>query len=433
MTPPIFIQTFNSRTTSVATPNNFNCSARGNPPPTITWYRNGKLIENSYLVNYEPPTLRISSVEPEDQGIYECFAHNKAGEIKTSGHLTIRKKQQYKDINVRPYNVKCYPAGDRNLIVTFESKEIYTGITYYIGSKQPYEWQTPPLEMLLRNNSITIKSHLVPFRKHGIFLRGLMSQDRGSDGRHMFLSRLSDLTECATQGVPVHFTVSSSSSIFVWWTTDVKLTGYVIQFWHNDTDNPIPFTENIVGTVVKFPNNDNYLTWSEIEPFLIKLPAVARLAHQEPLEMRRRRREVEFEYDDDDAVEDDYSRTRLFARHAAMLSLGSSKVTEVKVSGNVTGILIPNTQKVIVRVLGSMEPDGEPLRQDLRYVPWKPVELNSAMPKTRLLIESEARSIKVTWNNFELEHENTCLEVCYKNVIDDLIQRGGNNVNCRKM
>lgn len=401
--------------------------------PTITWYRNGKLIKNSYLIHYDPPTLKISSVEPEDQGIYECFAKNDAGEVKISGHFTVRKWQQYKNVDKRPFNVKCYPAGDRSLIITFESKRQFTGITYYIASKEPYEWQTPPFENQIANNTITINSHLVPFRKHGIFLRGLMMSDTPQDG--YFISRLSEPIECATQGVPIHYTVSSSSSIFIWWTAEFNLTGYVIQFWHNDTNNPIPFTDNIVGTVKKFPNNDNYLTWTEIEPFLQKLPATARVADYDTSDRRRKRRGLHLNFfnigeEDDEEIVEDYGRTRLFARHA-LIPTGNAKVTEVKVAGNVTGILIPSAQKVVVRVLASTEPDGEPLRQNLKYVPWQPLELDSVIPKTRLQVESQTRSIKVSWSQFEVEEKNVCFEICFKNVM--VIDRGGNFMECRLM
>lgn len=435
MVPPAFTHEFKSRTTSVATPAVFNCSATGNPPPIISWYRNGQQLENSYLINYEPPTLRISSVEPEDQGIYECFARNNAGEAKISGHLTVRKRQQYKDLDVRPYNVRCYPADDKNLIVRFESKWSYTGITYYIASRQPYEWQTPPLEMVFKNNSINISSHVVPFRRHGIFLRGLMMHEKLQDGQQMLLSRLSEPVECATQGVAIHYTVSPSSSIFIWWNNaEFNLTGYVIQFWHNDTENPIPFTDSIVGTVEQFSSYDTYLTWSEIEPFLQKIPAIARLAKFDSA-TRRKRRDIGITFHaDKEHDDDDEGKSRIFARHA-VYPTGAAKITEVKVAGNVTGILIPNTQKVVVRVLGSMETDGEPLNQDLRYVPWQRVELNSVMPKTRLQVEPEARLIHVNWSNIEVAdaHELTCLEVCYKNVIHDFIHRGGKTIECRKM
>lgn len=428
MTPPIITHDFGSRTTSVATSTAFNCSATGNPTPTITWYRNGQLLENSYLLNYDPPTLKFSSIDPEDQGIYECFARNDAGEIKISGHLTVRKREEYEDVDLRPFNVKCYPAKDSSLVVTYEPKQPYNFITYYIASTLPYQWQTPPPKPVGPNNSITIDSHLIPFRRHGIFLRGLW------DGQPR-LSRLSDPVECATQGVPIHYTVSSSSSIFIWWTIEAELTGYVIQFWHNDTDNPIPFTDNIVGTVKQFPNNDNYLTWSEIDPYLQKLPAVARLANYDNFDRRRRRRNLNFgidndDYDDGEEMVEEFSRTRLFARHA-VIPFGSAKLTEVKVAGNVTGILIPNTQKVVVRVLASMEPDGEPLQQDLRYVPWQPLELNLALPKTKLQVTAETKSIKVSWSEIEKEKDEPCYEICYKNVV--LINRGGKLVECRKM
>lgn len=333
MSPPVLLQTLDSRTTSVATSVVFNCSASGNPASEITWYRNGKLIENNYIINYDAPTLRINSVEPEDQGIYECFARNPMGEVKSSGQLTVRKKQQYKDLTARPFNVKCYPADLNSVVVTFESKQTYNMVNYYIASKYPFSWNSPPPLELHTNSSIKITTYVEPFKKYGIYLRGIIrvnSNKRPGNSKSeptiISLTRMSDVIECATQGIPVRYTsVSNQNSIFLWWadTHKLKLSSLIVQFLHNDTTNLTTFSKEIVGTYTNYIGNNNYLTWSEIEPNLVKISAATKII--DPLDqmlLDRKKR---------DSGDDFYLKmSRLSPRHAVVQpDLNEGTISEV--------------------------------------------------------------------------------------------------------
>lgn len=51
----------------------------------------------------------------------------------------------------------------------------------------------------------------------------------------------------------------------------------------------------------------------------------------------------------------------------------SEIITEVRVPGNVTGILIPNTENIDIRVVVAIRNGDEELDQDLRYVKWETV------------------------------------------------------------
>uniref|UniRef100_V9KFI8 Neural cell adhesion molecule 2-like protein n=1 Tax=Callorhinchus milii TaxID=7868 RepID=V9KFI8_CALMI len=59
----------------------FKCTATGSPQPTITWHRNGKLVEEGekYSVLREGNELFIRNIVRGDTGDYSCRATNKAG------------------------------------------------------------------------------------------------------------------------------------------------------------------------------------------------------------------------------------------------------------------------------------------------------------------------------------------------------------------
>uniref|UniRef100_A0A669EJY4 Ig-like domain-containing protein n=1 Tax=Oreochromis niloticus TaxID=8128 RepID=A0A669EJY4_ORENI len=62
----------------------FVCQARGEPKPTITWFKIGKKISSSGSV------LRIQPLRVDrDAAIYKCSASNSAGEVSVSARLEV--------------------------------------------------------------------------------------------------------------------------------------------------------------------------------------------------------------------------------------------------------------------------------------------------------------------------------------------------------
>lgn len=51
------------------------CGVTGNPPPWISWTRDGEILQNSTQVS----ALTIKSVEEHMTGLYTCVAGNEAG------------------------------------------------------------------------------------------------------------------------------------------------------------------------------------------------------------------------------------------------------------------------------------------------------------------------------------------------------------------
>lgn len=72
----------------------FTCKVTGKPRPEVTWYRNGKLIEENKDVSITyledgTCTLAINETFPEDSGDYTCKAVNAAGEVSTTAPLVV--------------------------------------------------------------------------------------------------------------------------------------------------------------------------------------------------------------------------------------------------------------------------------------------------------------------------------------------------------
>ena len=68
------------------------CEASGDPPPSVTWSKDGDAnIPRAQFQNDER-ILAIKDVLPDDSGVYECKASNTFGESRTSTILIVAGK-----------------------------------------------------------------------------------------------------------------------------------------------------------------------------------------------------------------------------------------------------------------------------------------------------------------------------------------------------
>ncbi|KAM4678063.1 immunoglobulin superfamily DCC subclass member 3 [Discoglossus pictus] len=89
--PAEFVQHPQSISRPVGTTAIFTCLAQGEPPPQITWLKNGHELEPSghiKLKNHNS-SLTISGISQEDEAIYQCIAQNSAGSSQASARLSV--------------------------------------------------------------------------------------------------------------------------------------------------------------------------------------------------------------------------------------------------------------------------------------------------------------------------------------------------------
>ena len=83
------------------------CSARAEPPPSLTWYRNNYTLYTDvtkYLITESDDVtarfrhvsvLNVTTVGLDELGLYTCTAHNVLGSNVTRFNVTVRSKQLY--------------------------------------------------------------------------------------------------------------------------------------------------------------------------------------------------------------------------------------------------------------------------------------------------------------------------------------------------
>lgn len=98
MQVPEFVVGFSNLTTYEGEQVRFEVEVRGDPAPTVSWYRDGELIRDSpdfqIFTEANRSLLYISEVFMEDQGLFTCTASNAAGSSECSARLTIEPRPQ---------------------------------------------------------------------------------------------------------------------------------------------------------------------------------------------------------------------------------------------------------------------------------------------------------------------------------------------------
>nr|XP_047909504.1 hemicentin-2 [Anser cygnoides] len=75
---------------AVGAPLELTCVVAGVPVPAVTWEKDGQLLAGPWLSAGNESTLRISSMEVADSGLYTCLAASPAGEDSRSFHVSAR-------------------------------------------------------------------------------------------------------------------------------------------------------------------------------------------------------------------------------------------------------------------------------------------------------------------------------------------------------
>ncbi|XP_045758830.1 brother of CDO isoform X4 [Mirounga angustirostris] len=75
------------------------CEVRGKPPPSVLWLRNAVPLASSPRLRLSRGALRVVSVGPEDEGVYQCMAENEVG----SAHAVVQLRTSRPGTTLRPW------------------------------------------------------------------------------------------------------------------------------------------------------------------------------------------------------------------------------------------------------------------------------------------------------------------------------------------
>ncbi|XP_062259632.1 obscurin isoform X2 [Platichthys flesus] len=91
---PVFLTELQTQDVPDGYPVSFDCVVIGKPPPTVRWFKDGKVLEENdhYMINEDLEgchQLIITTVLPTDMGVYRCTAENSSGLAATKAELRV--------------------------------------------------------------------------------------------------------------------------------------------------------------------------------------------------------------------------------------------------------------------------------------------------------------------------------------------------------
>uniref|UniRef100_A0A915PUW8 Hemicentin-1 n=1 Tax=Setaria digitata TaxID=48799 RepID=A0A915PUW8_9BILA len=140
------------------------CNVIGEPPPMVTWQRNGIRIETGMRYIVENEVLRITDARSSDSGLYVCVATNEAGTAQQAFTLEIFVSPNESVIPVgSPFSLKCgargYPPPDIIWFLNGQLIDHGKGVDYTVAEdgtlfiKQVQEQGRLTFRCLAKNNA----------------------------------------------------------------------------------------------------------------------------------------------------------------------------------------------------------------------------------------------------------------------------------------
>ncbi|XP_075052200.1 contactin-2 isoform X1 [Mixophyes fleayi] len=87
---PEWLQIISDTEAKIGSDLSWSCAASGKPRPTIRWLRDGKPLTSQTRVEISNGQLKITNLNLQDSGMYQCVAGNKHGTIYTSAELSVQ-------------------------------------------------------------------------------------------------------------------------------------------------------------------------------------------------------------------------------------------------------------------------------------------------------------------------------------------------------
>lgn len=190
----------------------FNCSASGYPTPTITWYKDGKLLPISgrhKIMSVKKPSgdtepgLVISDIISNDTGIYQCFASNRAGWEGVSDWAVLGVTGT---VLPAPTEPACLPRTSDSLLVIWRAvndEEILAYTVHYMLTEGGEEGNE-----LANNDASSAVLKVEPFAQYSIYVKSYCKT--GSSEPSQFMT-------CQGQGAPFSLTYLENGTVVASW------------------------------------------------------------------------------------------------------------------------------------------------------------------------------------------------------------------------
>uniref|UniRef100_I3K9I3 receptor protein-tyrosine kinase n=1 Tax=Oreochromis niloticus TaxID=8128 RepID=I3K9I3_ORENI len=113
--PPVLVSNLTDCTVNVSSSVTLSCPCRGVPPPTITWYKDQRVLlqgsgKEKEILTPEEATLHIDRITAEDEGLYTCQATNERGSAESSAYIWVSGAPESSFLEIPTLTCTCVVA-----------------------------------------------------------------------------------------------------------------------------------------------------------------------------------------------------------------------------------------------------------------------------------------------------------------------------------
>uniref|UniRef100_A0A8C3YMY7 Immunoglobulin superfamily DCC subclass member 3 n=1 Tax=Catagonus wagneri TaxID=51154 RepID=A0A8C3YMY7_9CETA len=213
--PAEFVQHPQSISRPAGTTAMFTCQAQGEPPPHVTWLKNGQVLGPGGHVRLKNnnSTLTISGIGPEDEAIYQCVAENSAGSSQASARLTVLWAE---GLPGPPLNVQAVSVSSTEVRVSWteplvNTKEIIGYVLHIRKAADPPELEYQ--EAVSKSTFQHLVSDLEPSTAYSFYIKAYTPRGASSASAPTLASTLGE----APAPPPLSVRVLGSSTLQLLW------------------------------------------------------------------------------------------------------------------------------------------------------------------------------------------------------------------------
>nr|XP_055175551.1 immunoglobulin superfamily DCC subclass member 3 isoform X2 [Nyctereutes procyonoides] len=202
--PAEFVQHPQSISRPAGTTAMFTCQAQGEPPPHVTWLKNGQVLGPGGHVRLKNnnSTLTISGIGPEDEAIYQCVAENSAGSSQASARLTVLWAE---GLPGPPLNVQAVSVSSTEVRVSWNeplvnTKEIIGYVLHIRKAADPPELEYQ--EALSKSTFQHLLSDLEPSTAYSFYIKAYTTRGASSASAPVLASTLGEGEAQAWSALP---------------------------------------------------------------------------------------------------------------------------------------------------------------------------------------------------------------------------------------
>eukprot|EP00079_Xenopus_tropicalis_P011948 XP_002938404.2 PREDICTED: immunoglobulin superfamily DCC subclass member 3 [Xenopus tropicalis] len=219
--PAEFVQHPQSITRPVGTTAIFTCLAQGEPPPQITWLKNGQELEPSGHIKLKNnnSSLTISGISQEDEAIYQCVAKNSAGSSQASARLSVLWAE---GLPGPPQDIRATTASSTSIHVSWSeplenTREIIGYVVHIRKTADPIQMEYQ--EAVSKDTFQQLVTDLEPSTTYSFYIKAYTSRGASKASANVQQSTLGEVPAVPS----LYIKVLNSTAIQAAWEPSIKL------------------------------------------------------------------------------------------------------------------------------------------------------------------------------------------------------------------